>query len=197
MQYNTCLIRFLTLSSILLLVGCSSPRQHMSEITASKFVSKPSQGKSLVIFARADSWGLGGQMQGGVFDGEKYIGSIPEAVHFSYETEPGEHMFMLIAERASLMKANLAPNKTYHAIIEARSGGWRAAYVFVPVNDDKTEAKFKEILANSKPVATNNEGKQWAQKSKNSIASKRAHALSNWERMPDSKKAILKIESGY
>jgi hypothetical protein len=58
---------------------------------------------------------LGGAVQSSVFelrpDGDKFVGIVSSKTKIAYSTGPGQHLFMVIAENADFMRANLAPGK--------------------------------------------------------------------------------------
>lgn len=96
----------ITLFSILLL----------STFGQAQTFQKPSPGKSLVHFVRFQ--GAMAVLPFKYFDGETYLGEISGNNHFSYECEPGEHLFWVVAENAEFVRGELKANSTY--VIEVR-----------------------------------------------------------------------------
>jgi len=88
-------------------------------ITYSSFCQefkKPAEGKALVYFVR---WqGAVALMDFRYFDGEKYLGKVSGYNYYSYECDPGEHVFWVAAENREYIKGDLKPNCTY--VIEVR-----------------------------------------------------------------------------
>ena len=120
---------------------------------------KPDAGKSLVVFMRPTNFLSTGTAA--VYDDLEYAGSLPGDTRFSYQTEPGEHMFMVIGENADFMKAVLAPDKTYYARVITRYGISNFRYGFVPFNGEP-ETGLQEWLKTTQPMVVNENGKEWA-----------------------------------
>lgn len=70
----------------------------------------------------------------------------------AYHTEPGEHMFMVIAESADFMQATLEAGKTYYAQIVPRPGVWKARFSFRPINDIAGETRLQQWIAETTMV---------------------------------------------
>ncbi|MEN8133883.1 MAG: hypothetical protein ABFS45_27745 [Pseudomonadota bacterium] len=109
-----------------------------------------------------------------------YIGTIPANTKMAYQTEPGEHMFMVIGESADFMKANLAPDMTYYARVAARMGVWKARFSFIPYNGAESEADLQEWLNDTTLVKMNEQGEQWAKENAASIKEKHDDYLPKW-----------------
>ena len=90
-------------------------------------MSHPPEGKALVNFHRVTNWG--GDQPYPIFDlNGRYLCELPGKAEFQYICEPGEQVFMGWAEQVSVVKARLAPNKTYDVMVDVAMG-WMIADV--------------------------------------------------------------------
>lgn len=179
------------IGAVILFTGCATT-EHMVAIQGQPEL-KPDQGTSMVVFMRPSSFG--GAIMATVYDGKKYIGTIPANSKFTYQTEPGEHMFMVIGESADFMKADLAPGKTYYARVAARMGAWKARFSFVPYNNSEPESELQGWINGTALMKKNEKGDQWAKGNAQSINSKHDKYLPRWlEKDPASqaKQTLLK-----
>ena len=164
------------IGAVILFTGCATT-EHMVAVQE-KTELKPDHGTSMVVFMRPSSFG--GAILATVFDGKKYIGTIPANSKFTYQTEPGEHMFMVIGESADFMKADLAPGKTYYARVAARMGAWKARFSFIPYNNSEPESALQGWINDTTLMKKNEKGDQWAKGNAQSINSKHDKYLPQW-----------------
>lgn len=182
-------LRLITVLSLIALLGaCASA--HVTEVPDTQRVTKPAPGKSLLYFTRPSSFG--GAIQATVYDGQKYIATVSSGTHVAYQADPGKHMFMVIGENADFMQADLSPNKTYAAVVQARMGVWKARFSLNPVNGPIPP----EVIQNTKQVISNDEGLRWAKENEASIKEKYTEYLNKWMAKPDAEKQTLRAESG-
>lgn len=160
-----------------LFTGCATT-EHMTAVQGQTEV-KPDPGRSMVVFMRPSSYG--GAILATVYDDMDYIGTIPANTKFSYQTEPGEHMFMVIGESADFMKADLAPDKTYYARVAARMGVWKARFSFIPYNGSEPESELQEWINDTILNKVNEKGGQWASEHAASIKEKHDEYLPKWQ----------------
>lgn len=86
--------------------------------TDAQILKKPAQGKSLVYIMRSvDLAGAGLNFR--IYDKDRFLGALPSKAYFTYECEPGEHLFWAASENRDFVEANLEANKTY--VIDAKS----------------------------------------------------------------------------
>ena len=78
--------------------------------------SKPAEGKTLVYFVRYQ--GAVALIDFSYYDGKTYLGRGGGNNYFTYECEPGEHVFWVLAENRAFIRGDLKPNATY--VIEVR-----------------------------------------------------------------------------
>ena len=166
----------LLITSIFIFAGCATT-EHMTAVEGDTRLS-PDPGKSMVVFMRPSSFG--GAILSTVYDGMDYIGTVPANTKFAYQTEPGEHMFMVIGESADFMKADLAADKTYYARVAARMGVWKARFSFIPYNGG-SEEELQTWINSTKPMVMNEKGKIWAEQNAESIKEKHDKYLPEWE----------------
>lgn len=171
------LAKLVVLFAAMALISSCATTQHMTEIQG-QVKLKPDPGKSLVVFIRPSSYG--GAIMATLYDGIDYIGTIPANAKIAYQTEPGEHMFMVIGESADFMKADLAPDMTYYARVAARMGIWKARFSYIPYNDAESEATLQEWLNDTSLIKVNEKGEQWAKENAASIKEKHDEYLPKW-----------------
>ncbi len=172
--------------------GCAS--QHMKPVPENEVVTKPSAGKSLVIFLRPSSFG--GAIQSTLYDNDEYIGTLSAKKQIAYETQPGEHLFMVVGESADFMRANLLADKTYYAAVVARMGVWKARFSFRPQNGQISQEEMQQWIAGTQQVRIDDTGLAWAKENAGSIKEKKAEYLPQWEAKSDGSKQILEAGSG-
>ncbi|WKN40425.1 hypothetical protein [Tunicatimonas pelagia] len=108
---------------------------------------QPSEGKSLVYFARVS--GTGALINFKYFDGEQYLGKMRGVHYFTYECDPGEHVFWVAAENRDFVRGDLKPNATYILEVRPTMGAVKAAVQLRPVSPDneKMVKRVKKIIA--------------------------------------------------
>lgn len=177
--------------ALALMSACSIKSSHMTPVTDGPGVVRPSEGKVLVFFTRPSSYG--GAIQATIYDGDMYIGTVSGGTHVAYETTPGTHLFMVIAESADFMRAELLPDKTYYAGVHARMGVWKARFSFVPFNGADVK-RGRDEVEDSRAMVVNEQGRRWASENARSIAEKKRKYLPAWERKSDQQ--TLHADSG-
>jgi len=94
-------------------------------------LTAPPAGQALVNFHRPS--GYGGAQQYPVFDGEKLIGNTMGKTMFQYVCDPGVHHFMGVADRATVVRAELAADKVYDIVLNISMGFWKAGITMDPL----------------------------------------------------------------
>lgn len=185
---------FVFISLLIVFTGCATT-EHMTAVEG-KTELKPDAGKAMVVFMRPSSFG--GAILATVYDGEEYIGTVPANSKFAYQTEPGEHMFMVIGESADFMKAELAANKTYYARVAARMGLWKARFSFIPYNKEEPASELEAWINDTKLMTPNEKGTSWAAENAVSIKEKHDEYLPQWQQKDPNAQAkqTLFAESG-
>lgn len=166
------------------LTGCST--SHVSPMMQPANLLKPvapSADNAVVIFMRPSNYGY--LIQSSVFDlddsGDTFVGIVSAGSKVAYAARPGEHTFMVIGENADFMKATLAPNKTYYALVEARMGWWKARFSLTPVHAAKlSHDEFGDWDRDTKLIENTNTSRQWAKDNAPSIHAKRDDYIQRW-----------------
>ena len=177
---------------LLVMSGCAS--MHMTDVAEGNRIDKPSPGKSLVVFMRPSFFG--GAIQSVIYDGDTYIGTLSAGKQIAYETEPGQHMFMVVSEAADFLSADLDTDKTYYTAVVARPGLMRARFSFRPQNGQISEKELNDWITSTTQVVVGEEGRKWAESNAESVAAKKAEYLPQWESKPEDEKQKLLKESG-
>ena len=97
-------------------------------------LEKPSEGKSLVYIMRSND--IGGALNFRVYDKDLFLGALPSRAYFTYECEPGEHLFWAASENRDYVEANLEVNKTYVIDLRAKMGMFVAAVGVEPYSPE-------------------------------------------------------------
>ncbi len=114
-----------------LFFGCAGSSQYMSPAGTPPPAS-PSPGKALVYIMRPSGMGFAINFQ--IYHGEDLIGLSQAQSFFSYECDPGTHMFLGMAENKHGLKAELEAGKTYFVLTQVKMGAWKARMAMIPVN---------------------------------------------------------------
>ena len=108
-------------------------------------ITQPPAGKALVNFHRPSNYG--GAVLVPIFDGNgKMLIDLPGGALYQHVCDPGEQIFVAWAERVSVVKADVAPDKIYDVLVDV-SMGWVQANIFLsPVaKDSPRRAKLAEF----------------------------------------------------
>jgi hypothetical protein len=105
---------------LFLLLACS-----LSFISEGQTLKKPSEGKALVYIMRSND--LGGGINFRVYNKDVFLGALPSRAYFTYECEPGEHLFWAASENRDFVEASLEAGKTYVIDLRAKMGAFIAA----------------------------------------------------------------------
>jgi hypothetical protein len=118
----------------------------------SQVYEKPADGKSLVYFVRFS--GVGALINFKYFDAEKYLGKMNGVNYFTYECDPGKHIFWVASENRDYVTADLKPNATYIVEVRPTMGAFKAAVQVHPIapDDAKTLKKVNKVLAKNSPA---------------------------------------------
>lgn len=187
-------LKILFLATFFIIAGCSGTIKNMREIPDENLVIIPDQGKSVVVFMRPESsaW----QIQSVVFEIKNklpsLLGILAAKTKLAYRLDPGPHLFMVVGESADFMSADLAPNKTYYALVEPRMGVWKARFSFDPVHEEKiSTSDLADWLEDCRWVEMTAESLDWAQENMPSIQAKFDKYYPVWLQKEQSKKPHL------
>jgi hypothetical protein len=156
-------------------------------------------GKALVVFMRPPLYGT--RVQAPVFevseDETKLLGIISARTKFAVQVEPGPHLFMVLGETAEFMSADVAPGKSYFALVLAAMGGWRSRFVFRPVEASKLGTpEFESWYSACRWVEKNTVTERWALENASSIEQKRSDHYPRWHATAEAERPRLRPEDG-
>ncbi len=187
----------LGLLALLVLAGCAGSSAYMRDVPAEQANYAPAAGRALIVFMRPS--GLGFAVQSTVYevtDGAPVmVGVVSAKTKLAYDVPPGQRHFMVVGESADFMRAELAPGKTYYALVTPRMGVWKARFSLRPVA--KTElagAQFRDWYDDCRWVENTPGSQQWFADNRDSIIEKQNDNWSKWQSKPD--KPILYATDG-
>ena len=159
----------------------------------------PQGNEATIIFMRPSVFG--GAIQSTVFDatssGSKLVGIVSAKTKVAYKTSPGEHLFMVVSESADFLKADLAPGKTYYALVTPRMGIWKARFSIKAIHRDQIGSEdFKDWDSSTRFVENTPKSRAWAAQNINDIEEKRAEYLQKWNSKPAADRPVLHRQDG-
>lgn len=188
---------------LLVLVSPSAFARKVLSFHADNQQPVPEEGKALVVFMRASF--VGSAISASVYDAPdsdtQFIGVVQNKQKIAYQATPGPHRFMVIAENADFMDANLEAGKTYYVLVSPRMGVWKARFSLFPIRQDSADeynlksADFKAWQAKTDFVVTAPDGQAWYEDHKDSVAEKKADYLKKWNVMLAADKAELTLNA--
>jgi len=188
--------------AVLVLCGCATGR-HSIRDTRTSNDARPD--KALVIVMRPSSYGAA--ISSVVFDatGERndLIAVLGPKEKVAYYSDAGERLFMVIAENADFMEANLEAGRTYYAIVTPRMGVWKARFSLHPFKADHAEHEFRldspqlrKWLKACHYVLPNRDAEEYGRKSAGDIATRRAEFAGKWAEMLEKDKQWRRLSPG-
>lgn len=183
------------------LTGCQSSLMVRSPANAA--APTPAPGKALVVFMRPSSFG--GAIQSSVYDthdsADEFIGIVSSKDKIGYQAEPGDHLFMVIAENADFMIAHLDAGKTYYALIKPRMGVWKARFSLIPIHNDagaqysSHSEDFADWLSATSWTSLTPQAKQWYSEHASDIRAKKFDYMQKWDKASAQQKEELTLEA--
>ena len=124
--------------------------------------AQPATGKALVYFVRPSSGGA--LINFRYFDGDHYLGKTNGVNYFTYECEPGEHIFWVAAENRDFVRGRLQADATYVLEVQPRVGAIKAAVQLQPVSPDDTQRvkKITKLIRRKEPKPLKGQGDDMA-----------------------------------
>lgn len=163
----------------------------------------PAPGKAMVVFLRASSFG--GAVQSSVYDtgeaADQFIGILSTKNKIAWQADPGDHLFMVIAENADFMIAHLEAGKTYYALVSPRMGVWKARFSLLPIHNDSSakynvqSEDFREWMSSTAWVRNTAESEQWFREHENNIREKKIDYLRKWNAADPQQHAELTLKA--
>lgn len=186
------------LASVLLFTGCATS-QYMTR--SASVEPAPAAGKALVVFMRPSTYG--GAIESSLYDvsngAQEFIGIASPRTKVAYQADPGIHLFMVVAENADFMNANLEAGKTYYVLVSPRMGVWKARFSLLPVHNDaaakysmKSE-DFRHWQAATHFVEKSPGAADWYRASQSSITAKHISYMERWKQASPQQQAELTL----
>lgn len=184
------------------LAGCQSSKMVKSE--ALDHAPVPAPGKAMVVFFRASSYG--GAVQASVYDtgeaSDQFIGIVSKKTKIAWQADPGDHLFMVIAENADFMIAHLEAGKTYYALVSPRMGVWKARFSLLPIHADDAakynlhSTDFNDWMQSTAWVRNTPESEAWFKKNEASVREKKLSYLRKWNAADPQQREELTLKAG-
>lgn len=183
------------------LTGCQSSL--MVKSSASTAEPVPASGKALVVFMRPSFFG--GAIQSSVYDthdsGDTFIGIVSTKDKIGYQADPGDHLFMVVAENADFMIAHLDAGKTYYVLVSPRMGMWKARFSLLPIHNDASakystqSADFSQWMSKTSWVSVTPQAKQWYADHAADIHAKKMDYMQKWDKASAQQKEELTLKA--
>ena len=129
---------------------------------------RPAPGKALVYFARSQLMGAAVKVK--LYGDGEFLGIITSEGYIPWEGDPGKHEFIVAAENAGFLVAELAPDKIYYVQVAIHMGAMKARTHF-EVARPKSEA-LEEVSKKHdqlRLITTTEEGLAWVAEEKTDI----------------------------
>lgn len=193
--------RILLLGAAVALSGCMAQSKYMVKADSAAATAQPD--KATVVFLRPSSFG--GAIQASVYDthtqDDTFVGIVSAGTKLAYAAEPGDHLFMVVAENADFMIAHLDAGKTYYVDVRPRPGMWKARFSLLPIHNDSTakyntqSQDFQHWLEKTDWVKKGPGADQWYREHTSDIREKKLDYMRKWDRMEASDKANLTLSA--
>lgn len=191
----------IALLALVLLSGCVSTSDYMTSATGP--APTANSDKALVVFMRPSN--LGGMIQSSVYrtegSGNEFIGIVSANTKTAYLAEPGEHLFMVVAENADFVNATVEAGKTYYVLVSPRMGVWKARFSLLPIHNDPAakynlaSADFAEWQRDTRWVEKSASADAWYTSHEADIAEKQADYMQKWNEASAEQKAELTLHA--
>lgn len=182
-------LKLFLLVALIMLTGCAGSSPYMRKATP---VEELSSGMARVYFMRPS--GLGFAIHFQIWDRYRLIGLSQAKSYFTYECQPGKHLFIGRAENKRAVEADLEAGRSYFIITQVKMGAWKARMGFIPVTRgseywDKVEEYKKELnfVEPEKEVIA-----KWESKKKDKIQKEISEIIS-YIQTPEGKKYVLPL----
>ncbi len=110
--------------------------------------SAPAPDKAAIYFIQRSGHAKFDHFQ--IWDGNNFVGLSQANSYFVYQCDPGNHLFLGVAENKLAVKAQLAAGKAYYILLEPVNGWARNRLEMVPVSRgsqfwDKVDGMKREL----------------------------------------------------
>lgn len=184
---------------IFCLFGCAGPVKHMRPVSEEMAVSAPVDGKSLVVFMRPSTIGFTTQSSVHYLEDTTpvLIGIVAAKKKVSFETEPGEYIFMVAGENADFLSAEILANKTYYILIQPKLGIWNTRFYLQPIRFSQLDSEeFNGWLSDCEWVEKTPESESWANRNQQTVIGKYETHYPEWRAYDKSKRLALLPSDG-
>ena len=181
------------------MAGCQSSKMVRSDGVD----NTPAAGKAMVVFLRASTFG--GAVQASVYDtgetADQFIGIVSSKTKLAWQADPGDHLFMVIAENADFMIAHLEAGKTYYALVRPGVGVWKAGFSRLPIRNDPAakynlqSEDFRDWMKSPTWVRNTAESEQWFRENQSAIREKKLDYLRKWNAADPQQHAELTLDA--
>jgi hypothetical protein len=179
-------LKFLLLSTLLIISGCSS---NLMQPANNQAINKVSPNEANITFMRSSI--LGSAIQASVYDATNnelvFIGIISNSTKLNYLTTPGKHRFMVVSEAADFMEADVVGGKNYYAIVTPRIGFWKARFSMYPIRNSSSGAytinsnDFQSWMKDTILVTKTASADEWFTKNLPDIKEKESENMVVWK----------------
>jgi hypothetical protein len=159
----------------------------------------PQDGKAMVVFLRPAF--MAGAISSTIYDApddqDVFLGSVGRKEKLAYQAEPGHHRFMVVAENADFLDADLEAGKTYYVLVKPRPGVWKARFSLIPIHaaaDAEYSLQgedFGKWNAATHFVEKTPAADAWYAEHKASVDEKKTGYLAKWNAMDPQDRAVL------
>lgn len=180
--------RILPFFLLLLLVGCES-FPVLEPVRKSITPATQPKEEAQIVFIRSSL--LASAIKASLYevtDGEiKFIGLLENETQITYTTKPGKHVFMLAAEGADFMEADLSAGRDYFSIVAPRMGAWKAKFSLWPVKRDANSnyhtgmPELTSWIKNTSQSSNTEESYTWYEQNKESVGEKYQKHWPAWQ----------------
>jgi len=150
---------------VLLLATLVSPVQAAEKFTVHDDkpmddTRRPAPGKALIYFVRTQTMGFAVKVK--LYADEKLVGLIMSKTYVPLEVDPGKHEFIVEAENAGFLEAEVAPDRIYLVQVAIHMGAMKARTHFeVARTDSEAMTEFLKTQKDLHALTTTDEGLRW------------------------------------
>jgi len=129
---------------------------------------RPAPGKALIYFVRTQTMGFAVKVK--LFADGSFVGLIMSKTYVPVEVDPGKHEFVVEAENAGFLEADVAPDKIYVVQVAIHMGAMKARTHFeVARTGSEAMQEFLKNQENLRALTTTDEGLNWVKEDASKI----------------------------
>jgi hypothetical protein len=146
----------------LALPAAASDKYEINESVGLDAARRPAPGKALVYFARTQLMGAAVKVK--LFADGEFVGLIQSKTFIPYECDPGKHEFIVVAENAGFLEAELLPDRIYVVQVAIHMGAMKARTHFeVARKGSEALDEFSKAKDKLHAITTTAEGRKWVE----------------------------------